>query len=162
MQTQTSPKLAVLTSDDVRRMIKEAVANSEKKVDLSGRTIKSIEFKGFDVPVSLDLNGSVIQGNVSIELGNFTGDYIDLDDARVRGAISLNALGKHGFSLFLRRASVTGGDRGRYAVWLNRVSLGWLCIGGLRVGKGVKQLWTKEVLLDNCISFERNAGVHSG
>ncbi|MDO8584688.1 MAG: hypothetical protein Q7R85_01025 [bacterium] len=158
---KTGTKQEVLTSDDVRRMIEKAAARGEEKVDLSGRTIQSIEFSGFDIPMNLDLNGSVIRGNVNIADGKFTGDYIDLDDARVKGKISLNTLGEHGFSLFLRRASVTGANCGGYAVFLVRVSLKWLCIGGLRVGKGVKQLWTTKVLIDNCISFERNAGVHA-
>lgn len=129
MKTATKPstKQAVLTSDDVRRMMEEAAAKGEKRLCLSGRTIESVDLQDCDVPVSLDFNGATILGEFYIAGSKFGGYFIDLDDATVKRSVTLTNLGDKPFSLYLRNACVG------VEVALCAVNLNWLCVGGLRI-----------------------------
>lgn len=152
--TKAGAKENVLTSDDVERMMEAAAGTWDKRLDLRGRTIVSIELKDRDIPVSLDFEGAIILGDVLIRNARFTGTYISFDGAVIKGRLALTSLGNRKFSLYLRHTRIMGAERHERAVRLCAVSLNWLCIGGLRIGRGLKQIGLCAVTFENAVSLE--------
>ena len=105
----------ILSTEDLKRLMAEAKEQGHFLVNLNGAHFSDIDLRMQEVPVSLDLDDAIIDGNVDLSMANFAGSYISLDRAEIGGFLSLNGMevtnreGRpEGIGLFLRGALVHG------------------------------------------------------
>ena len=101
---------SILTNEDLRKLISAAAALGKKELVLHGQHFEAINLRNESIPLSLDLDDSIIDGDFILANANFGGNYISLDRTIINGSISLSGLkvkpNFNGFGFYLRGATV--------------------------------------------------------
>lgn len=122
----------VLSTEDLKRLMAEAASQGKFKLSLYGEHFSEIDLDQAEVPVSLDLNYSRIDGDVNLRMAKFHGSFISLDGADVSRRIILSGMevlnpnSQEGIGVFLRGAEIGGG------IFLYDTRIHTLCIYGTK------------------------------
>ena len=105
----------IISTPDLKKMILEAAELNKKELILHGFHFEEIDLRNEKIPLSLDLDDSIIDGYFILISADFGGDYISLDRAIIKGSLSLSWMKTTGvrrkdlgIGLYLRGTTVKG------------------------------------------------------
>ncbi|MEX1061594.1 MAG: hypothetical protein WEC39_00545 [Patescibacteria group bacterium] len=100
----------IISNEDLKILIAQAYVQGKQELLLRGSHFADINLRNERIPISLDFDDSIFDGDFILAGAEFGGRYISLDRALIKGIISLSGMKSSldGFAFYLRGAYLKG------------------------------------------------------